>query len=32
MHTLSAQMQSRSAHFEAVGAVLLGIEPTGNFY
>ena len=32
MHTLSQQMQSRSAHFEAVGAVLLGIEPTGNFY
>ena len=32
MHTLSQQMQSRSSHFEAVGAVLMGIEPTGNFF
>lgn len=32
MHTLSQQMQSRTAHFEAVGQILLGIEPTGNFF
>ena len=27
MHTLSQQIQSRSAHFEAVGHILLGGEP-----
>jgi alkylation response protein AidB-like acyl-CoA dehydrogenase len=27
MHTLSQQIQSRGAHFEAVGAILLGAEP-----
>jgi indole-3-acetate monooxygenase len=31
MHTLSQQMQSRAAHFEAVGQILLGIEPPGIF-
>jgi indole-3-acetate monooxygenase len=32
MHTLTQQIQSRGAHFEAVGAILLGIEPAGPFY
>ena len=32
IHTLSQQIQSRSAHFEAVGQILLGIEPTGSFF
>jgi len=32
MHTLSQQMQSRAAHFESVGQILLGIEPAGNFF
>jgi hypothetical protein len=27
IHTLSQQIQSRSAHFEAVGQVLLGMPP-----
>ena len=27
MHTLSQQIQSRSAHFEQVGQVLLGVPP-----
>jgi indole-3-acetate monooxygenase len=27
MHTLSQQIQSRDAHFEAVGQVLLGTPP-----
>jgi alkylation response protein AidB-like acyl-CoA dehydrogenase len=31
MHTLSQQIQSRSAHFETVGQILLGIEPKGTF-
>jgi len=31
IHTLSQQIQSRSAHFEAVGQILLGIEPAGTF-
>ena len=29
MHTLSQQIQARSAHFEAVGQVLLGMPPDG---
>jgi len=29
IHTLSQQIQSRSAHFEAVGQILLGTEPEG---
>ena len=29
MHTLSQQIQARSAHFEAVGQVLLGMPPEG---
>ncbi len=32
IHTLSQQIQSRSAHFEAVGQILLGIEPAGSFF
>jgi len=32
MHTLTHQIQSRGAYFEAVGAILLGIEPAGPFY
>jgi hypothetical protein len=32
MHTLSQQMQSRAAHFESVGRILLGIEPQGPFF
>ncbi|HXA26944.1 MAG TPA: acyl-CoA dehydrogenase family protein [Acetobacteraceae bacterium] len=31
MHTLSQQIQSRTAHFESVGQILLGIEPQGTF-
>ena len=31
MHTLSQQIQSRAAHFESVGQILLGIEPAGTF-
>ncbi|HKU96398.1 MAG TPA: acyl-CoA dehydrogenase family protein [Vineibacter sp.] len=31
MHTLSQQIQSRASHFEAVGQILLGIEPKGPF-
>ena len=31
IHTLSQQIQSRIAHFESVGAIILGIEPTGTF-
>jgi alkylation response protein AidB-like acyl-CoA dehydrogenase len=31
MHTLLQQIQSREAHFEAVGQILLGIEPAGEF-
>ncbi len=32
MHTLSQQIQSRDAHFEAAGRILLGIEPEGTFF
>jgi alkylation response protein AidB-like acyl-CoA dehydrogenase len=32
IHTLSQQIQSRTAHFEAVGQILLGIEPVGTFF
>ena len=31
IHTLSQQIQSRTAHFELVGQILLGIEPPGTF-
>jgi indole-3-acetate monooxygenase len=31
MHTLSQQIQSRDAHFESAGRILLGIEPEGLF-
>jgi alkylation response protein AidB-like acyl-CoA dehydrogenase len=31
IHTLSQQIQSRTAHFESVGQILLGIEPAGTF-
>jgi alkylation response protein AidB-like acyl-CoA dehydrogenase len=31
IHTLSQQIQSRTAHFEAVGQIMLGIEPAGVF-
>jgi len=31
MHTLSQQIQARSAHFEAVGQVLLGVPPETFF-
>jgi alkylation response protein AidB-like acyl-CoA dehydrogenase len=31
IHTLSQQIQSRAAHFESVGQILLGIEPVGTF-
>ena len=31
MHTLLQQIQSREAHFEAVGQMLLGIEPAAEF-
>ena len=29
MHTLSQQIQARSAHFEQVGQILLGVPPEG---
>ena len=32
MHTLSQQMQSRAVHFESVGQILLGVEPSGPFF
>ena len=32
IHTLTQQIQSRGAHFEAVGSILLGNEPAGIFY
>ena len=32
IHTLTQQIQSRGAHYEAVGSILLGNEPTGIFY
>jgi alkylation response protein AidB-like acyl-CoA dehydrogenase len=32
IHTLSQQIQSRDAHFEATGRILLGIEPEGAFF
>jgi alkylation response protein AidB-like acyl-CoA dehydrogenase len=32
INTLSQQMQSRSSHFETIGAILLGIEPKGPFF
>jgi alkylation response protein AidB-like acyl-CoA dehydrogenase len=32
IHTLSQQIQSRAAHFESVGQILLGIEPPGTFF
>jgi indole-3-acetate monooxygenase len=31
IHTLSQQIQSRTAHFESVGQIILGIEPAGTF-
>jgi alkylation response protein AidB-like acyl-CoA dehydrogenase len=31
IHTLSQQIQSRTAHFESAGQILLGIEPPGTF-
>ena len=31
MHTLSQQIQSRTAHFESVGQIMLGIQPAGTF-
>ena len=31
IHTLSQQIQSRTAHYESVGQILLGIEPPGTF-
>ena len=31
MHTLSQQIQSREAHFEAVGRVMLNGDPDGTF-
>ncbi len=31
MHTLLQQIQSREAHFEAVGQILLGVAPAGEF-
>ncbi len=31
IHTLSQQIQSRTAHFESVGQIMLGIEPAGTF-
>ena len=31
IHTLSQQIQSRTAHFKSVGQILLGIEPPGTF-
>ncbi len=32
IHTLSQQIQSRTAHFESVGQIMLGIEPQGTFF
>jgi alkylation response protein AidB-like acyl-CoA dehydrogenase len=32
IHTLSQQIQSRTAHFESVGQIVLGIEPPGMFF
>ena len=32
LHTLTQQIQSRGAHYEAVGSILLGNLPTGIFY
>jgi alkylation response protein AidB-like acyl-CoA dehydrogenase len=32
IHTLSQQIQSRTAHFQAVGQIMLGIEPVGGFF
>jgi indole-3-acetate monooxygenase len=32
IHTLSQQIQSRTAHFESVGQIMLGIEPAGSFF
>lgn len=32
MHTLSQQTQSREAHFESVGRILLGITPEDGFF
>lgn len=32
IHTLTQQIQSRGAHYEAVGAILMGITPAGPFY
>jgi alkylation response protein AidB-like acyl-CoA dehydrogenase len=32
IHTLSQQIQSRTAHFESVGQIMLGIEPAGVFF
>jgi alkylation response protein AidB-like acyl-CoA dehydrogenase len=32
IHTLSQQIQSRTAHFEAVGQIMLGVEPAGSFF
>jgi len=32
IHTASQQIQSRGAHFAAVGSILLGNEPEGVFY
>jgi indole-3-acetate monooxygenase len=32
IHTLSQQIQSRTAHFESVGQIILGIEPAGTFF
>jgi hypothetical protein len=29
---VSQQIQSRAAHFEAVGQILLGVEQQGIFY
>ena len=31
MHTLSQQIQSREAHFETVGRVMLNGDPDGTF-
>ena len=31
IHTLSQQIQSRTAHFESVGQIILGIDPPGTF-
>jgi len=32
IHTLTQQIQSRAAHFEVVGQILLGITPQGAFF